>query len=188
MKKIILALFLVVLLSKSVFGFETDYRQIYMDLEVPTFSYIHGIDPGQYYDTKNTTWSPYPLFRLTSPLYFKTIAIQPGYYLLTPTNHKGKDYLLFKEVGLVKYIIPVYKKELVPEGFYDAHLPKPKLRFSQKVEKHIMTFVGKHIKSAQRKPIPQSYLEVEDLDNKFVSIVVYFGEYRYYTIFRTVQM
>lgn len=188
MKKIILTIFLVVFGINAAFSYEPDYRQIYMDLQVPTFSYIHGIDPGQYYDNKNSTWSPYPLFKLSSPIYFKTIAIPPGYYLLTPTTYKGDEYLLFKEVGLVKYIIPVYKKEIVPEGFYESHLRQPKLRFSQQIEKNIMTFTGKHFKNAQRKPIPQSYLEVNDLDNKFVSIIVYYGSYRYYTIFRTVQL
>lgn len=185
MRKIILILFLFIFTANLTFAYEPDYRQIYNDLQVPTFSYMHGIDPGQYYDNKNTTWSPYPLFRLCSSIYFKTITIPPGYYLLTPTTYKGSDYILFKEVGLVKYIIPVYKKEFVPEGFYDSHLPKPKLRFSQKLEKNIMTFVGKHFKNSQRKPIPQSYLEANDLDNKFVSIIVYYGPYRYYLIFRT---
>ncbi len=89
---------------------------------------------------------------------------------------------------MVRYIIPVYKKEFVPEDFYETHLPKQKLKFSQKIEKGIVTFVGKHFEKAQRKPIPQCYIEVDDLDNKFVSIIIYYGPYRYYTIFRTVQM
>ena len=188
MRRIVLILFFIILGSNAVFSYEPDYRQIYMNLQVPTFSYVHGLDPGQYYDNKNSTWSPYPLLKLSATLYFKTITIPPGYYLLTPTTYKGDDYLLFKEVGLVKYIAPVYKKEFVPEGFYESHLRQPKLKFSQKVEKNIMTFVGKHIKSAQRKPLPQSYLEVNDLDNKFVSIIEYYGPYRYYAIFRTIQL
>lgn len=170
------------------FASETDFRQIYMGLQVPTFSYIHGIDPGQYYDMKNCAYSPYPLFRLTSPIYFKTITISPGYYELTATTYKGDPYLLFKEVGLVKYIIPVYKKELVPEGFYAAHLSKPKLTPSQKISQGFYHFIGKHIGSSQRKPPVKTYLEVNDLDNKFVSLIIYYGNYRYYTIFRTVQM
>lgn len=167
---------------------EPDYRQIYLDMQVPTFSYIHGIDPGQYYDNKNASYSIYPLFRLSSPLYFKTVKILPSYYALTPRNYKGNDYLLFKDCGVVKYTVPVYKKELVPEGFYESHIPKPKLKWNQKVSTGFYTFVGTHFKSAQRKPPVQTYLEVNDLDNNFVSIIVYYGPYRYYTIFRTIQM
>ena len=170
------------------FAREEDYRQIYMDLEVPTFSYIHGIDPGQYYDNKDASYSVYPLFRLSSPIYFKTVAIQPGYYALTPVMYKGDPYLLFKDNGVVKYTIPVYKKELVPEGFYESHLPKPKLTFMQKCSKNFYTFVGKHFKRSKRKPPVKTYIEVNDLDNYFVSMIIYFGNYRYYTIFRTVQL
>lgn len=188
MRKIILILAVIIFGSNMSFGFEKDYRQVYLDLQVPSFSYIHNIDPGQYYDMKNCSYSPYPLLRLTSPIFFKTISISPGYYDLTAVTHKGEPYVLFKEVGLVKYIIPVYKKELVPAGFYEAHIPKPKLTPTQKISKAFYGFIGKHIKSAQRKPPIQTYLEVNDLDNKFVSLVIYYGNYRYYTIFRTVQM
>lgn len=188
MKKGLIALFLIFAFAKAAFCYETDYRSIYMNLEVPTFSYMHGIDPGQYYDNKDATYSVYPLFRLSSPLYFKTITVMPGYYAITPRTHKGQDYILFKSNGAVKYIIPAYKKELVPEGFYESHLPKPKLKWTQRMTKNCYAFIGKHFKSAKRKPQVQAYLEVNDLDNSFISIIVYFGNYRYYTIFRTVQM
>lgn len=188
MKRVFLILFLVVFASNISFAEEMDYAKIYSELEAPTFSYLHGMDPGQYYDNKTSTWSPYPLFRLSSPLYFKNVTIPPGYYLLTPTTYKGDPYILFKEVGLVKYIIPVYKKEFVPEGFYEAHIPAPKLSFAQKVSKNLYGYVGKHFKSAKRTPPPQSYLEVTDLDNKFISIIIYYGPYRYYTIMRTIRM
>jgi len=170
------------------FAYEDDYQQIYFDMPIPSFSYVHGIDPGQYYDNKSAAYSVYPLFRLGTPLFFKSIAIMPGYYALTPRNYKGDDYLLFKDCGFVKYIIPVYKKELVPEGFYESHLPQPRLSLRQKMSKNFYAFLGKHFKSAKKTPQVKSYLEVNDLDNKFVSIVVYFGNYRYYTIFRTVQL
>jgi len=188
LRKFILILCLIIFGSNMSFGSDVDYRQIYMDLPVPTFAYIHGIDPGQYYDYKNRAYTPYPLFRLVSPLYFKTIAIPPGYYELTPVSYKGEPYILFKEYGVVKYTIPVYKKEFVPVGFYDTHLPKPKLKWTTRVSKNLYAFLGKHFKSAQRKPTPQCYLETNDLDNKFVSLIIYYGPYRYYTILRTVQM
>ena len=188
MKRIILILGLLICCANMSFAEETDYRQIYMDLEVPTFSYIHGIDPGQFYDNKSATYTPYPLFRLTSPIYFKTITVQPGYFLLTPVTYKGNPYLLFKECGIVKYTIPVYKKELVPEGFYASHIPQRKLTARQRLTKNYYHFVGTHFKSANKQPAKETYLEVNDLDNKFISIIVYYGPYRYYTLFRTVVM
>lgn len=187
MKKIVLILCLIILGNIS-FCSEPDYRQIYLDMQVPAFSYIHGIDPGQYYDNKDSAYSVYPLLRLNSPLYFKTIMIPPGYYDLTPVAYKGGQYLLFKDSGVVKYTVPVYKKELVPEGFYDAHLPKPKLTRTQRMSLAFNRFLGKHFKRSQRKALVKTYLEVNDLDNNFVSIIIYFGNYRYYALFRTVAM
>ena len=43
-----------------------NYVEIYNNLEPANFSYIHDIDPDQYYDIKDTTWAPYPLLRLNS--------------------------------------------------------------------------------------------------------------------------
>ena len=126
-----------------------DYAQIYNSLEVPTFSYLHDIDPEQYYDLKDATWSVYPLLRLNSPIYFKTITIEPGYYLLTPREHEGDWFMLFKQNGVVKYIIPVYERDYTPEMFYDEHIPKPKYTFAQKVHMGFLDFIG-HFKSTKR--------------------------------------
>lgn len=187
MKKI-LSVLCIILLGICVYAEETDYEQIYRDLEPADFSYVHDIDPGEMYDTQNTSWSPYPLFRLTSPLFFKNVTIEPGYYLLTPREHKGNWYILFKEQGKVKYIIPVYNREIVPMGFYDENLPKPKLTPSQKFHIKFYDFVGKYIKSSQRKPAPNTFLEATDLENNFISIVIYWGDYRYYMILRTIKL
>ncbi|MFR1671464.1 MAG: hypothetical protein ACLSWI_00790 [Candidatus Gastranaerophilaceae bacterium] len=187
MKKFLVILSLL-LLGTTVVAAETDYQQIYRDLEVPDFSYMHGIDPGEMYDTKDTTWSPYPLFRLTSPIFFKNITIEPGYYLLTPREHKGSWYILFKEAGTVKYIIPAYNRDIVPEMFYDENLPKPKLTPTQKFHIGALNFIGKVMPSAKRKPAPQTYLELTDLENNFLSIVIYWGNHRYYMIFRTIKL
>ena len=184
MKKILLILFVFICTSIPCFSSEPDYRQIYMNLEVPSFSYVHGLDPGQYYDNQHASYSVYPLFRLSAPLYFKTVTIVPGYYDLTPREHNEKPYMLFKQNGAVRYIIPVYKKELVPAGFYETHLSKPKRTVRQK----FFDFVGKHFKSAKRQPQVKTYLEVNDLDNNFVSIIFYYKDYRYYSILRKVQM
>ena len=187
MKKLCLII-LILLIGLSVHEEKTVFEQIYRELEVPDFSYIHNVDPGEMYDTQNTSWSPYPLFRLTSPLFFKNITIEPGYYLLTPREHKGNWYILFKEAGQVKYIIPAYNREIVPMGFYEANLPKPKLTPSQKFHIKFFDFVGKYVKSSQRKPAPNTYLEATDLENNFISIIIYWGNYRYYMILRTIAL
>lgn len=167
---------------------EIDIEQMYRDMPVPEHKYVHDIDPDEYQDTMHSTWSPYPLFRLTAPLYFKTIAIQPGYYLLTPREHEGNWYMLFKEAGKIKYIIPCYKKEMVPFGFYKNNLPQVKMTKPQIIREKALQFVGKHFKSSKRDPIPDTYLEAEDLDNNFISIIVYWGDYRYYLVLRSIQL
>lgn len=187
MKKILLTLSLIIL-AQSVQAKDVDYMEIYRNLQPADFSYIHGIDPGNYYENQNHTWSPYPLFRLNSFLYFKNMPIEPGYYLLTPREYKDNQYILFKEAGKVKYIVPVYKREMVPEFFYEENLPKAKLSFGQRLELNTLNLIGKVWKRSKRKPIPPTYLEVTDLDNNFVSIIIYYDKYRYYTIFRTVRM
>ncbi len=168
---------------------EVDVEQMYRDLPVPTFSYVHNIDPGEYQDTRYTTWSPYPLFRMTAPLYFKSITIEPGYYLLTPREHDGKWYILFKEAGKIKYIVPCYKKEMVPLDFYKNNLPQIKMTKPQIIREKALKFVGKKFKSSKRKHVTKdTYLEASDLDNNFVSIIIYWGNYRYYFVLRTIQL
>lgn len=167
---------------------DIDIEQMYRDMPVPEFKYIHNVDPGEYQDTMYSTWSPYPLFRLTAPLYFKTVAIAPGYYLLTPREHKGAWYILFKEAGKVKYIVPCYKKEMVPLNFYQNNLPQIKMTKPQLIREKALKFIGKTFKTAKRKPIPDTYLEATDLDNNFISIIVYWGNYRYYMVLRTIQL
>lgn len=164
-----------------------NYAQIYNNLEVPDFSYLHNIDPEQYYDMKDTSWSVYPLLRLISPIYFKNITIEPGYYLLTPREHEGNWYMLFKQNGIVKHIIPVYERDYTPEMFYDEHIPKPKYTTAQKIHMGFLDFIG-NFKSTKRKTPVQTYLEVNDLENYFVSIIIYYGSHKYSTIFRTIKL
>lgn len=186
--KIITAVFFLFILTLAVQSEPVDYEQIYRELEVADFSYVHDIDPEEYYDTMRSTWSPYPLFRLTSPLYFKTVTILPGYYLLTPRNQNGNWYILFKEAGRVKYIVPVYDRDLTPQAYYEENMEQPKETFGKKFRKRMLTFVGKNVPSSKLEPAPQTTLELTDLDNNFVSMVLSWGNYRYYMIFRTVQL
>ena len=52
MKKILQVLF-ILLLGTCVYSAETDYEQIYRELEKPDFSYVHNIDPGEMYDIQH---------------------------------------------------------------------------------------------------------------------------------------
>ncbi len=186
--KILFAIITLICINNFVLAANTDIEQIYRDTPVPTIKYIHDIDPGENFDTHSSTWSPYPLFRLTTPLYFKTIAIQPGYYLLTPREQDGKLYMLFKEAGKVKYIVPIYDKQIVPINFYDENLPKANLKPSARWQLKWLNFVGNTFKSSKRKPEAQNYLEVTDLENNFISLVLYWGDYKYYVVLRTIQL
>lgn len=163
---------------------DEDYIEIYNNLMPAKFSFIHGIDPDQYYDMQSYAYTPYPLFRLNSPLYFKGTTIEPGYYLLTPREHDGDWYILFKENGKIKYYIPCYNRDIVPLGFYEAHLPKPKLTFTQKVHIQFIAAVGRISSSSKRRSAPKTYLEVDELDNQFYSVVVYYGDFRYHLILK----
>lgn len=187
MKKIVILLILICA-GLSAEAKNVDFETVYRDMAVPTHKYIHNIDPGEYYDTKTSTWSPYPLFRLASPIFFKNIAIEPGYYALTPREYKDNWYILFKEAGKVKYIVPVYERDIVPEAFYDENIGKPKLSISQKLHIGALDTIGKFFPSAKRKPAPQTFLETTDLENYYLSVVIYWGNHRYYTIFRTIQL
>ena len=166
---------------------QSKLEEVYRELSVPDFSYQHDVDPDQYYDMKDATWSPYPLIRLNSPIYFKNITVEPGYYLLTPREHEGDWFILFKQNGIVKYIIPVYNRDYTPEMFYDEHIPKPKLTTAQKIHMGFLDFIG-NFKSTKRKTAVQTYMEINDLENYFVSIIIYYGSHKYSTIFRTIKL
>lgn len=174
--------------NKTIITDTDDLEEIYRRLEVPTFKYVHDVDPDESFDTQRLTWSPYPLLKLGSTIYFKSVVIPPGYYLLTPREQDGGLYLLFKDAGKVRYIVPIYKKEIVPRNFYEENLEKPKLTISQVIHVKTLDFVGKHFKSSMRKPEPKSYLEMSDLSNNFVSIILYWGDYKYYIVVRTTQL
>ena len=96
--------------------------------------------------------------------------------------------MLFKEAGKIKYIVPCYKKEMVPMDFYKNHLPQVKMTKPQLIREKFLNMVGKNVKSSKRQPIPDTYLEADDLNNNFVSIIVYWCNYRYYFVLRTIQL
>ena len=163
---------------------QADYEQAYRDMPVPTFSYVHGVDPDQYYDMKSTSWSPYPLLRLNSPLYFKTITVQPGYYLLTPRQYKDDWYILFKEAGAVKYTIPVFDKSHTPEFYYRDTLKEADMTRSARWQVKFLHAWGKYIRKSKRRPEVKCNIELTDLDNNFLLLDLYYGAHKYSTIFR----
>lgn len=163
---------------------QDDYEQAYRDMQVPTFSFVHGVDPDQYYDMKDTTWSPYPLLRLNSPLYFKTITVEPGYYLLTPREYKGDWYILFKEAGAVKYTIPVFDKSFTPATYYRDNLKELDMKKSARWQIKFLNAWGKYIRKSKRRPAIKCNIELTDLDNNFLLLDLYYDAHKYSTIFR----
>ena len=103
---------------------EIDVEQMYRDMPVPEFKYVHSIDSRRVSRHIKFNMVTVSAFQINLPLYFKSIAIEPGYYLLTPREHKGAWYILFKQAGRVRYIVPCYKKEMVPLDFYKNNLPQ----------------------------------------------------------------
>ncbi len=160
-----------------------DYDKIYKELKEADFDYIFGLDPYQSEDYTRYMYSPYPLFRSGVNLVFKSIVIPPGYYLLTPREKDGKVYILFKENGKIVSTIPIYKEELIQEGFWEEKLPNPKLSFTQKIGKKTMDFIGtKWGKKNQRTPIPKAYIEFDDRGN-FWDMILYYDTKKYYLLF-----
>lgn len=166
----------------------TDYATLYKNTKSADFELVHNIDPYQNEDYQKYAWSPFPLFRLSSDVYFKGQTIPAGYYILTPRSMNGKDYVFFKEAGKVKYIIPVVKKELVPVGFYHTNIPEPKYTkwqsFCRKVRNGFYTIFRN---SSQKAPPPSSYIVTEILEGDMYLIVVYYGETKYYLVFKSVK-
>lgn len=161
-----------------------DWNKEYKNLEAADFEYIHGIDPFQNEDYTKYMWSPYPLLRTSSTFYFKDIVIEPGYYLLTPRRKNGKDWILFKQQGRVKFVIPVFKKELVPVGFYKKNIPKPDKTLWQKSWDGVTNAFGKMLKKqTKRTPPPDAFIDSETLSDDFTDIILYYDNFKYHMIF-----
>ena len=123
---------------------------------------------------------------MSSDVYFKNKAIPAGYYILTPRVIKNRDYVFFKEAGKVSYIIPVVKKELVPVDFYHNNLPTPKLtKWQSFCKKTRETFYKIFRNSSKKAPAPQSYVVTENVEGNLYLIVLYYGETKYYMVFKS---
>lgn len=162
-----------------------DFQKIYDSTPEADFEYIFGIDPYQAEDYTQYMFSPYPLLRTGVNFIFKNTVIPPGYYLLTPRKYQGKTYVLFKEQGRVKYMIPTYNVDITTEEFYDQYIAKPRETKWKKFKTSVADTVGTMFpKKTQRKPIPKSYMEINDIDGEFFQVILYYGTGKYFLIFK----
>lgn len=186
MKKILITLLILGLAQSTTFASTDNYDALYTQTEMFPTKLMHNLDPFQDEDYHKYTWSPYPLFRTSSYLYFKDLSIPPGYYLLTPRNLKGKDYVFFKTNGKVQFVVPVAKKTTTPLDFYAKNLPVPKLTKFQKFCKKTKETVFKHLKQSKRVPPPQSFVDIAD-EGSYFAIKLYFAQDCYIMLFRKVR-
>ena len=143
----------------------------------------NDIDPFEDEDMIKYAYSPYPLFRTSAYLYFKDKKIPCGYYSITPRTLQGADYILFKQYGKVKFIIPAAKKELTPPNFYKAAIPQRKKTRWQKFSEAVRNKFYKLSKNSQKIPPPKSYIQTE-LNDTYIIVYVYYGMDKYTVIFK----
>ncbi len=183
MRKIILLFILIILLKTPAFAAVDDMGTYYNNTQQSTIKLLHDVDPFQDEEYYKYAWSPYPLFRTSSPLYFKDTTIPPGYYLITARNFKGNDYVLFKDNGKVKFIIPVVKKVSVSPMFYQRSVPTPKLTKWQKTRKKMKDWFFSKNKNSKKVPPPNSFIDIAD-DGVYLLIKYYFGNDCYWLVFK----
>ncbi len=164
---------------------ETDWDELYKSSEPFGSKLMHNIDPFQDEDNLHYSYTPYPLLRISTYLYYKQFTIAPGYYQLTPRKMNGKYYVFFKTNGRVKFIIPVVKREIIPATFYKKYMPEPKLTMGQKVAKNWKNFWYKVFKDSGKQPPPASFVELLNLETYFV-LKLYYKEHCYYTVYKKV--
>lgn len=165
---------------------DINYDDLYYKSNSTPPKLMHNLDPFQDEDNIKYAWSPYPLFRTSSTLYYTDKTIPPGYYLLTPRKLKDKDYVFFKENGKISFTIPVAKKEAVSPIFYDKYIPKPKLtKWQQFWKNRSDNFYKKH-KDSKKMPPPPSYIEVADVGNYFL-IKLYLDTDCFWLLFKRVK-
>ena len=175
---------LILITAQACFA-KKDYERLYNEAEVPKIKLMHNLDPYQDEDYFNYAWSPYPLFRTATTLYFKDIVIPPGYYLLAARTIKDKDYIFFKESGKVKFIIPVIETDTVLKDTYKRKMPVPELTKTQKAKNKIGSFFKNHFSNSKKQDPPSSYIQAQKLDDNFHEIIYYYGNKKYTMYFRT---
>lgn len=189
MKKIfVIVLLLIFSCTNSVFASEADeFIRKYENAQLADFELVQNLDPYQVEDYYKYAWSPYPLFRTSIDLYFKSIHIQPGYYILTPRTIKDKDYVFFKQNGKVIHIIPVADKDFVTELFYQEVMPEPKRNLFGKIYVKTRRNFYRIFRKGKKQDPPNSYIEASTIDNMFFRIDVYYGTTCYSLFFKKIK-
>lgn len=184
MKRLLILLALIFISPAKVYAAANqDFSTLYSQTPMSTVKLMHDIDPYQDEEYHKYAWSPYPLFRTCTDLYFKDISIPAGYYLLTARNFKGVDYVLFKACGKVVYIVPVAKKTETPLDFYTHEVPRPKQTKMQKLKSRVKdAFLGSR-KDSKRMPPPKSFIDIAD-DGVYILVRYYYGNDCYWLVFK----
>lgn len=190
MKKFLIFLMCFILHSSMGAGFcnevpvkSENFKTIYDSLIPADFEYIFSLDPYQSEDYQKYIASPYPLLRTGVDFYFKGAKIPAGYYLLTPREKNGTYYVLFKQEGKVKYIIPTYKKELVDPIFYNKYIPIAKKTAWQKACDAGNSFVAMVSKQSKKTIPPKVYIDVNQVGGEFWQVILYYGNDKYFMVF-----
>lgn len=188
MKYLIYVILSFVLLSTFAYAEQSaisDYDEIYYNLAVPDIVFENDVDPYEAEDNAKFGISPYPLMRISSTLVFKESKIQPNYYLITPREVNDNYYLLFKQGGKVRYIIPVYEsKTILPLTTY----PKPPEKKKQWWDYPLTPLKwGLGIVMGKDDPppkTPDTLVKAFDLDNRYYEIDLYYNDKVYKTIYK----
>lgn len=183
--KIFISLVLLFLTSAAAFAVNYDY--IFANTKPADFQLLKNIDPYQQEDYYNYAWTPYPLFRTSSKLVTQTSVIEAGYYLLVPRTMKERDYVFFKENGVVRHVVPVYKTEAVDELFYSNIMPQPSKTKWQKFTEGAAKKFYKTFNGSKKQAPPQAFIETVHLDGKYMDINLYYGDKKYSMLFKLEQ-
>lgn len=182
MKSRIIKIFITILLITNC-AYAQDYEKLYENAEPFGTTLYNDVDPFEDEDSLKYAYNPYPLFRTSAYLYFKDFTIEPGYYSVTPRKLKGAYYVLFKQGGKVRFIVPVAKKEDTPINFYKANIPEIKKTPWQKFSGAVSNKFYKLSVKSQKIPPPKSYITV-DTDIRYIIVSVYYGEDKYILVFK----
>lgn len=185
MKKIFLLIFSVLVLLFSQFKIclaqETGYDQIYNSLPNLDFHYDNSEDPDEIADYHEFIISPYTLMRISDTLSTKNTIFKPGYYLLSPKNQDGYDFVMFKQKGKIVGLVPVFEKQTVDPLITYPQPPKPKVGFWSGLGMSINTGIAKLFHKYEKPPdLPKSKIESNYVGaGNYLEIDLYRDKYLY---------
>ena len=187
MKQLFFIFMIIIFLSQSAFCAD-DYLKLYEDAQPYHTKFFNDVDPYQDEDSMKYAWSPYPLFRLSENLYFKQhFKIEPGYYLLTPRKLEDKYYVLFKQNGKVKFIVPAVKVTNTPINFYPQNTPHKKPTVWGKIGQKLADAANGVCRDNKRQKPPQSLLKMEN-KNPFYVLHFYYGDKCFILVFKNTNL